>query len=189
LGAYREYFAFGAGLTLDKRIERGPIAASIDWRRRRYHDSMARPTNSLRNGDEIALRLGVEREITPWLAVSAGFGYTRFLAPEAYNAHAKWSVSAGLLLTHDLFRLVPGRAAALSLSAALLFSGYGEANANIDPDVVRHDREWRPSATLDVPVIDDISLVGQFGANLRASTLPNYRYSNVYTMIGVALRF
>lgn len=189
LGEHREYISFGGGLTIDKRIEQGQISASVDWRRRLYHDSTARPFNSLRDGNEIALRIGVDREIAPWLVASVGFGYTRFLAPQGANAYGEWSVSAGLLLTYDLFGFVPGRATALSLNAAFLASDYNEADATIDPDIVRQDREWRLSATLNVPVIDDVSLVGQVGASLRASSLPNYRYTNIYTMIGVALKF
>lgn len=189
LGEHREYFSFGGGVTADKRIARGQVSASVDWRRRLYHDSTTRPFNSLRDGNELALRIGIDREITPWLAASAGAGYTRFFAPQGYNAYGEWSVSVGLLATYDLFGFVPGRATTLMLNAAFLYADYNEADPNIDPASVRQDREWRLSATLNVPVIDDISIVGQVGASLRGSSLPNYRYTNVYTMIGVALRF
>lgn len=189
LGGYREYVSLGGGLSVDKLIEKGLISASVDWRRRLYHDSTARPSNSLRDGNEITLRVGIDREIVPWLAASASFGYTRFLAPQGFNAYGEWSVSAGLIATYDLFGFVPNRATVLSLNAAYLLADYNAPDGTIDPATTRQDREWRFSATLNVPVIDDIALVGQVGASLRNSSLPNYRYTNVYTMLGVALRF
>lgn len=189
LGGYREYVSFGGGVSVDKRIEKGLLSVALDWRRRRYHDSTVRQLNGLRNGNEIALRVGIDREILPWLAATAGFGYTRFLAPQGFNAYGEWSFSAGLIATHDLFGFVPGRATSLSLNAAYLLDDYSVPDVTIDPATTRKDREWRFSATMNVPVIDEISLVGQIGASLRSSSLPNYRYTNVYTMLGVALRF
>ncbi len=185
----KEYLAPGASLSLDKAWEDTLVSFGFDWRRRDYHDTKIRPVNSLRDGDEYAVRLSVEHKAADWLGVALLGGAAR------YDARADWEsyreVQLGLSLTMQPFAspFDEQQNIVIAFTAAHLRSWYEKVDVAVDPDVKRKDKDWRLALTVSVPLSEDFSAILQGGYNRRSSSLPNYEYTNWYTMTGIAWRF
>ena len=184
-----EYVAPGAALSLDKRWDDTLVSLGFDWRHRNYHDTEIRPFNSLRDGDEYTARLSIEHKAADWLGVAVLGGATRF------DARAEWEsyreVQLGLALTMQPFvsPFDEQQNIVIAFTAAHLRSWYDKVDLSVDPDIKRKDRDWRLALTVSVPITEEFSAILQGGYNRRSSSLPNYEYTNWYTMTGIAWRF
>lgn len=184
-----EYLAPGVTLNLDKRLERGNLGFTFDWRRRDYNNTKDNPFNSDRDGNEFAGRAMFEHQLDSWLMASAGVGFVHYDARRDYESYNEVQFYGQLTALVPFSPFVPGQQAALSLAGARLISHYRDPDPSVDPDTKRRDKDLRLSLTGSLPLSEAISLVVQGGYNRRDSSLPNYEYKNWFSMTGLAWRF
>jgi len=184
-----DYVAPGATVNLDKRFESANLGFTFDWRRRDYNDSRDKPFNSDRDGYELAGRAVLEHQLTSWLMASAGVGFTHYDARREYESYNEVQFYGQLTAMLPFSPFVPEQHTVLSLAGARMISRYNDPDPAIDPNKKRRDRDLRLSLTGSVPLTESISLVVQGGYNRRDSSLPNYEYSNWFSMTGLAWRF
>ena len=74
-------------------------------------------------------------------------------------------------------------------TAGLSRAEYDSANIAVDPNSVRHDREWRVGMLFDVQLYERYGLRTQLQYARNHSNLPNYDFSNFSVTFGPTARF
>ncbi|TXL72886.1 tetratricopeptide repeat protein [Vineibacter terrae] len=189
LGSSTEYVAPGLGVNIDKKWASVSAGFVAELRRRDYHNSATRPFNDFRTGWEKFGRLSADWQVLPWLSLGATAGIGRFDANKPFETYNEWLLGVGLIATMGRPSWAPDDQISLALSAARLWDNYAEPDPTIDPNTTRRDREWRLSATLQIPVAERLAVVVQGARNSRSSTLPNFAYVNYIAMVGMTWRF
>ncbi|HJQ58365.1 MAG TPA: tetratricopeptide repeat protein [Vineibacter sp.] len=189
LGQATEYIAPAVGVGLEKRWRDVTVGLNGEARYRDYHNSASRSTNDFRTGWDKAVRLTGEWRPTPWLTLGAIVGGGRFDANQRFESYDEWLVGASAQVTFGRPSWAPDDPFGLALSAARVWDDYRRPDPAIDPAVTRRDREWRLSATAQIPIADRLAVVVQGARNSRTSSLPNFDYTNYIAMVGLTWRF
>lgn len=189
LGSVTEYLSPGFGVNLDKKWDNVTAGFVAEVHYRDYHNSAKRPLNDFRTGWEKQGRLTAEWKVSTWLTLGGAAGFGRFDANQRFESYREWSLGLGAQLSLGRPSWSPDDPFILAFSAARIWDNYDRADPAIDPSVVRRDREWRLSATAQVPLGNSLAIVLQGARNSRSSSLPNFDYVNYIAMAGLTWRF
>lgn len=190
LGQAPFYWTVGGGLEVTTEIDswvglRGWYELSY----RDFHNTDDNPDLDELTGIENLFGLDGTLLVTERLRGRLG-GYANFDAAKVdYQSNQELGIYGGIDLlydapfgwTRDLWQA--------SFTATGLFTGYDAPDPSVDPDVTRHDSEYRLNLVNTVPVTRDISLIGQVEWLDNRSNLPNYRFDNLTVLVGATLEF
>lgn len=106
-----------------------------------------------------------------------------------YQANTEYGIYGGLDLlydspfgwTQDLWEA--------SFTATGVLTDYRAADPFVDPDVTRHDREYRLNFLNSVPIYENVSLINQVEWLDNGSNLPNFRFNNLTVLMGATIDF
>jgi tetratricopeptide (TPR) repeat protein len=189
LGQVTEYLAPGGGVTLEKKWADATVSLTGEARYRDYHNSAKRPVNDFRTGWEKFGRLAADWRPVPWLTLGATAGAGHFAAKQQFESYTEWLLGAGVQVNLGRPSWAPDDPFALALSASRVWADYRRPDPAIDPSVTRRDREWRLAVTAQLPIAERLALIVQGARNSRASSLPNFEYTNYIAMVGLSWRF
>ena len=69
------------------------------------------------------------------------------------------------------------------------YVSYSVANPTVDPNIVRHDREWRGGVLFDAQIYKNYGIRTQLMYSEISSNLPNYQSHNYAVSFGPTARF
>jgi tetratricopeptide (TPR) repeat protein len=191
------YFAGGGGGLAMRFIFNNPTVAriepSIEYRERKFYDSGPFPTSSQQSGGLTTAAVkgeGVLFARVPWFG-RAAFDRTD-MSNNAYSyfGYDRYSVDIGFPIPFTLpwFDKTP-RQYYLTPLAGFSHTQFGQANPNVDPNVVRRDREWRTGLMLDAQIYANYGVRTHIMYTAIESNLPNYVLNNLSISFGPTARF
>jgi tetratricopeptide (TPR) repeat protein len=188
------YFtAPGAGVSM--RFNLGDFAKVepfVEIRDRTFRDSMAFPTAAQQSGTLTTVGVAAE---------GAAFGPVRWFGRATFdrnhtdegvfdfNGYERWSIDVGFPVAFSMPWGASTRQMVVTPTAGLSRAEYGGANITVDPDTVRHDREWRVGMLFDVQLYERYGLRTQVQYARNHSNLSNYDFSNFSVTFGPTARF
>ena len=191
------YFAGGGGGLSMRFIFNNPTIArvepSIEYRERTFYNSGPFPTSSQQSGGLTTVAVkgeGVLFARVPWFG-RASLDRTD-MANNAYSyfGYDRYSVDIGFPIPFTLpwFDKTP-RQYYVTPMAGFSHTQFGQANPNVDANVVRRDREWRAGLMLDAQIYGNYGIRTQVMYTAIESNLPNYVLNNLSVSVGPTARF
>lgn len=185
---YFNTVGFGIGLTQDfgTRVQ-GEIG--YERREKKFNNTSARPTASDQDSGENIGLIGVRIRTSEETLLSLGAGISDDNAREPFRASRQYSASAGLTYFYDPRLWTTSQPWTANFAVTRLVTDYDAPDPGVDPDVKRHDREWRFGIINNIPVVDTLSMFTQVQRFNVDSNLPNFRYDNWALSAGLSWRF
>jgi tetratricopeptide (TPR) repeat protein len=182
--------SFGVGMDFTRAItDKLSLDGTIDSSHRDFHNFGAQTTLREQTGQDSGIALRNRYQLTADQQLGIDIGFRHGTAQANFNEYSQYTVGGVYQLTIPPPLAMFELPWALVLNASRIWSEYGGPDPTIDPNVTRHDREWRLSATLAVPFSPVLSSFLQLQSSHIDSTLPNNTYENLTVMLGLTRSF
>jgi hypothetical protein len=186
----RYYNTFGGGIALTQDF--GPrVQGEIGYERRekRFNNTSARPTASDQDSGENVGLIGVRIRTSEDTIVSVGAAVNDDNAREPFRASRQYGATAGITYFYDPRLWTSSQPWTANFAVSRVVTDYDAPDPGVDPDVTRHDREWRFGVINSIPVVETLSVFTQVQRFDVDSNLPNFKYDNWALSAGLSWRF
>ena len=189
--ADRQYLSGGgAGASLRWQGVWVQIEPGLEYRDRRYTNSVPYPTASDQSGHQWTGSLAASG-MTPitglrWQARLSNSRTTTTLDALSYRQSG---IEFALPYEFEGFFGQAGRLWTLAPSVSFTDTKYGAPYFIVDPFITRRDRQWSVGTILDMSLWRDIGFATQVQYLHTGSNLPNYRTTNFVVTAGPTVRF
>jgi hypothetical protein len=116
-------------------------------------------------------------------------GYDSNRAIFDYNSYKRYSIDMALPIEFVVPMFGTPHRFVFAPTIGYSRSDYEAPNFIVDPNIVRHDKEYRYGAIFDAQIIDNIGLRTLVQYTRIDSTLPNYTTNNLAVSVGPTVRF
>ncbi|MSO65964.1 MAG: tetratricopeptide repeat protein [Alphaproteobacteria bacterium] len=180
----------GVGLDLSRRMTESIfVDATADYRYRRYFNHGDSLTRIELTGWEAGGQLNGRYVLTPSQSINVEGGLRSTDTRQRHNDYTDASLGAGYTLAFDGPIALIDTPWTLVLSINRNWTNYVGPDASIDATVKRRDRQWQLSGTMSVPITAEWSSYAQITAARYTSSLPNYEYDNLSSIVGLTRGF
>ena len=182
--------AAGFGLDAARPITSNlALEGTLDERHVRFYNAGTQTTLSDSTGWQTGVQLRGRYTIAADQVATLDFAVRNADAQKSSAAYTEYSITAGYTWRFPAPGDLTELPWSLTASAGRVMTDYGGPDPLIDPRVTRRDRQWRLSLTPTVPLAPQWSGYAQFEQDLTSSTLPNFKYNNFVTILGVNRSF
>jgi tetratricopeptide (TPR) repeat protein len=175
--------SYGGGFSATAPItESFGIDGNFEIQNRQYpvNPALARIEN--RTGDYIAVRAAPHYSPTENQLISLIGEFDRTLAVQGYERNTQYVIGPLYKIRFEAPEPF-ARPWTATLGFNRVWRNYGNTDFLIDPNDTRNDREWNVGGTLEIGLVDRVSMLLQVQHSWVDSTIPNYAYRN---FVGVA---
>jgi tetratricopeptide (TPR) repeat protein len=189
--AHRRYLTtFGGGLSMAMYFSDALSAeARLEYRKRDFNNSKRNPDVSIQSGDLAEPSWTMQYKFSDDFVLLGRLAFGSNAADQRFYSY--WLYQGDVSATWNF--AMPGINAAgkstLTPFLSYVITDYRAANPTFDPDTVRHDREWRLGASLDVPVMEHVGTFALVQYSAVNSSLPNFKSRNLAISFGISLRY
>lgn len=185
----RYFAAGGMGMQFTKLwTEQLSTEVGAEFKKKNYRNNARRPFAEQQDGHEREIRLTARYLLTPDIVLS-GTGSAKWEGGEDIYANREFMGLLSATATYDAPFGVTDERWTTSLSSSLGVRRYYLVDFTIDPNNVRHDREFRVNLLTAVPVTKDWSMILNVQRTVVDSSLLIYTYNNTSVSIGASWRF
>ena len=184
------YWAYGTGLELAKEFAptmRGTLTAL--GRRRDFQNNADSSVNTNSSGNEMLGVLGLDTQLASWLTLRLSANTTRYIASVQSESYAEFGGGFSAIFGFDDPLGFTGLPWSVTVGGRILLGNYDGPDPNVDPVVVRVQRDLVASLVAAIPLDERLTLVGQVTYTDRAASLSNYAYNSTTTLVGIGWRF
>jgi hypothetical protein len=181
--------SIGGGVGLGFNWRDMQVEPFVEVRRREFHESAAYRTAEEQDGTLWSVGVTFGSPLYESLRWQSRISYSINDAHERFGFYGYDHVAADLSFPYEFAGPWGSRSWVLSPYIGYSQFRYDEPNLIVDPNVKRHDREWRVGAGLDLPISDNIGLGLQVTYSVIDSNLRNFRSRNLAISFGPTLRF
>ncbi|MBI3709869.1 MAG: tetratricopeptide repeat protein [Proteobacteria bacterium] len=187
----RYFDTIGTGVSLGKQwSNKLSTDVSFEVRDKNYRTDSNRPFARDLNGQEYDLNISGRYATSDRTELQLG----TILTYEDTRARFQTRRAEGLYFGYNIlyrgpFEIATSQPWMISPTVARVWTQYDDPDPSVDPNVTRHDREWRLGLLNVMPVTDDWSAIGQIQRFVIDSNLPNFAYKNWAFTLGLSRRF
>ena len=182
--------SYGVGIDFTRAItDKLSLDGTIDSSHRDFHNFGTQTTLRKQTGEDSGIAFRNRYQLAADQQVGIDLGFRHGSAQANFNDYWQYTVGAVYQLTLPPPLAIFELPWALVLNGSRIWSEYGGPDPTIDPNITRHDREWRLSATLAVPFSPVLSSFLQLQSSHIDSSLPNNTYENLTVMLGLTRSF
>lgn len=186
----RYFTAPGAGISFTKQFNPALVGElNFQAKAKEYVNTARRPTASLQDGTEYESRADVRYQATNDIVLAAGVYYRSESADAGFHSNHEYGVTAGITHVYAAPFALTTQDWTSSFTGTWLEANYHEPDIAVDPNIKRHDQEWRGTFLTSVPITPDWSVIGTLQRTVVESNFKNFTYTNWAATIGAAWRF
>jgi hypothetical protein len=189
LGDANYFNAAGGGLSARTALGTlGVAEAYVEERHRTFFNSPNYPTSSEQTSNLLTSAVTTDLKFgsVHW---TTRIGYDSNRAVFDYNSYRRYSIDMALPIEFVVSVFGTPHQFVFAPTVGYSRSDYVAPNFIIDPDIVRHDKEYRFGAIFDAQVIDNIGVRTLVQYTKINSSLPNYTTDNLAVSVGPTVRF
>jgi len=184
------YASWGTGIEYAVLLAEGlRHNANFAVRRHEHDDQPTLPTSGQFRGTEYAVTTGLQYQLTDMISLQLSGGYTRYLARVDWQSYTMWSVGAGLAFRVPVPLFYEDGHWTFSIGVTKQWWSYDRPDVTVDPNTMRTQDDTILNLSVGIPLDDRKTFVWSAGRHLRAASLPNYKFINDSTLVGVSFRF
>lgn len=190
LGQEQHFYSYGGGLEAAKVFDtRTSVNGSFEYRHQEYQSSSSRPFNDELSNDGYVIRVTGQHYLTD--NVRAGF-YVTMVDEDArmvFNSNREYLAAGFVGVQYAPPMGLTNWPWQLDLSVLGVITDYEAPDPQVDPNVIREDREWRVNIVNTIGFSREWSAYVQFGYSNNQSNLPNFTFDNITGVVGVTRSF
>jgi tetratricopeptide (TPR) repeat protein len=185
------YPSYGSGLELSTLLsDRLRDIFTVVWRRQDNYDTWYLPTNSQYRGLGLSASTSAQFQLNSAITLFGNLGAQRFLADlTAAQSYVLLGVGGGMAFTFPDPLFKSGLRWSVNLSANEQWWTYDAPDITVDPNTMRYQQDTILNLVLNVPFDDLTTYSVSVGRFVRASSVPNYAFTNNSLMFGLSRRF
>ena len=190
-----EYYFGTAGIGVNFTNQfNSRLAGNLDFSgsKKSYDATSSSPTLNQRSSVEREISAGIQYVIDQQTVMMVNASMVDESAKRDENSNREYALSLAFSRTYAPLITIPTADPApwaTSASITRQSTKYDDPDVFVDPDNVRHDKEWRFNLSTSVPVYRAFSLVGSLGHARVKSSIRNFEYDNTFVMLGANWRF
>lgn len=183
----KDYYATfaGAGTQIVSQFNaRTSGSAKLEYRYKEFYDSPSVPTASNRDGHEVRGASVVQYIIDPMRTVNFSAGAVRSISRADYLSY--WDVAAQAGASFAFMSPFNGKQKwVLGTSAGIVYRAYDNPDPLVDPTLAQEDTEYFAQGSLNIPVKNGVSILGEADYRYVHSNYPTRRHNNFGTTLSV----
>ncbi len=185
------YFATaGVGTKLIVRSGvRTDVLLRGEYRHRWFHDTDARPTSSLRTGNEFRGLAAFNYLMTPNVRLSAAGRLTREDVEAGFYDNWEYGGIAGAIFLFKSPLPALEHPWSLNLSGGYLWRDYDQPDPSINPAASERDEEYWLNGALNIPLREWLALMPQAEYRQQQSNYPTRDYDVLTLSLGLYAKF
>jgi Tetratricopeptide repeat len=185
------YGSYGGGLEtstlLGDRLRGNTVFL---FRRHENQDTNYLPTNSQFRGIELSANSNLLYELTPLISLFANGNAQRFEADTTlWQSYQLFGAGGGFAFRLPDPVLKTGGFWTFAFNAAVQWWKYDAPDPTVDPNQDRYQNDTILNVTATIPLDDRTTLTVSGGRFNRASSVPNYAFTNNSVLFGIGWRF
>lgn len=165
------------------------LEGTIDERHVRFYNAGTQTTLSDSTGWQTGTQIRGRYTVSADQFATLDLSFRNADAQKSSAAFKEYSATAGYTWRFPAPGDITPLPWSLAASAGWVMTDYGGPDPLIDPTTTRRDRQWRLALTPSVPIAAQWSGYAQFEEDLTSSSLPNFRYNNFVTILGINRSF
>lgn len=185
--------ALGAGLSLANQFSpRLSGEAKAQYLDRWYSNAGTRTTATGRDGPESSYEVSGRYVLMQNLMLNGTAAYSRESAASDFNSNREFALTLGATAVYKVpveMAMNPSLSWTTGLSGARVLTDYDSADASVEENQARYDKEWRLTLVQSVPLTPEWNVVLTLQRITVDSNLPNFEYVNSVASLGAAWRF
>ena len=183
--------SYGGGFSFYTPIvDKVGIDTLFELQNRQYPVDAARPRVEARNGDFVVVRAAPYYELADNQRISLIGELDRTMAVQGFERNTQFVLGPSYMI-----RFVPPleqlgtRAWTGTIGFNRVWRYYASPDLLVDPFNTRRDSEWNVGGTLEIGLMDQLSLLLQLQHSWVDSTIPNYSYRNLVGAMALGFTF
>ncbi|WP_419907311.1 tetratricopeptide repeat protein [Hoeflea sp.] len=183
----KDYYAtfVGAGTQLISQFgARTSGSAKLEYRYKEFYDSPSVPTASNRDGHEVRGSAAYQYIVTPMHTLNVSAGTVRSISRANYLSYWDFAAQAGAAFAF-MSPFNGEQKWVLGTSAGIVFRTYDSPDPMVNPGQNQEDTEYIAQGSLNIPVKNGVSVLGEADYRYVHSNYPTRRHNNFGTTLSL----
>ena len=190
LGDHPYFRTYGAGASIRSKLSPVTIVeTSVEYRNRKFYDSINYPTAGQQTGDLVTFSLAGNGLVYGPVRWYARISYDWNKSDFAFWSYRRPSVELGAPISFDFSLFGASRKGTITSYVGGNLTDFETPNPAFDPSVTRRDQAWYIGTTVDANVFRQANFRVNVNYLVNESNIINFAYRNLSVSFGPAFRF